>query len=302
MKINFESVLERDIDLLIMRRFSLNDYSFIHVFFDRAGVELTENHMVTNVSHSVMTNDGETDVEIILSDGNDKIAFLIEDKIDAIAQPEQAQRYKIRAEKALKEGVFNRCYIFIVAPQKYLNNNQEAGKYAYQVSYEEIRDILTDEFELALIDRALDESKRGYVPVEDRKVTEFWNKLHDYVETRFPDTFNIQWHIGEARGSNAVWLTIKCGHGICIELKTDRGFVDLEIPGYADKFVEFSKANKDIIDQKRLFIRTATKSLAIRKYTEIIDFTKDFSEQIDKVENAFIKAQELQDLVKFLKY
>ena len=302
MGINFESVMERDIDLLIMRGFSRNDYPFIHLFSNHAGVVLTENCIVENVSHSVMTNDGETDVEVIISDGNDKIAFLIEDKIDAIAQPEQAQRYIIRAEKALKEGVFNRYYIFIVAPQKYLNNNQEAEKYAYKVSYEEIRDILTDEFELALIDRALDESKRGYVPVEDRKVTEFWNRLQDYVETRFPNTFNIPWRKGEVRGSNAVWITIKCGHGICIELKTDRGFVDLEIPRYADKFVEFSKANKDIIDQKRLYIRTATKSLAIRKYTEIIDFTKDFSDQIEKVENAFLKAQELQDLVKFLKF
>ena len=302
MKINFEGVLERDIDLLIMRGFTRNDYPFIHLFSERAGVVLPDNHKVTSVSHSVMTNEGETDVEVIISDGNDKIAFLIEDKIDAIAQPEQAQRYKTRAEKALKEGVFNRYYIFIVAPQKYLNNNQEAKKYACQVSYEEIREILTDEFERALIDKAMDESRRGYVPVEDRKVTEFWSRLQDYVEMRFPDTFNIQWRTGEARGSNAVWIMIKCGHGIYIEMKTDRGFVDLEIPGYADKFVEFSKANKDIIDQKRLFIRTATKSLAIRKYTESIDFTKDFSDQIDKVENAFIKAQELQDLVKFLKY
>ena len=302
MEIVFENVFERDIDLMIMRGFARNDYPFMHLFSERAGVVLSENYKVSNVSHSVMTNDGETDVEVIISDGNDKIAFLIEDKIDAIAQPDQAQRYKTRAEKALKEGVFNRYYIFIVAPHKYLNNNQEAKKYACQVSYEEIREILTDEFEKALIDKALDESRRGYVPVEDRKVTDFWNKLQDYVETRFPDTFNIQWRKGEVRGSNAVWITIKCGHGICIEMKTDRGFVDLEIPGYADKFVEFSKANKDIIDQKRLFIRTATKSLAIRKYTDIIDFTKDFSDQIDKIENAFIKAQELQDLVKFLKY
>ena len=42
--------------------------------------------------------------------------------------------------------------------------------------------------------------------------------------------------------------------------------------------------------------------MAIRKYTEIIDFTKDFSDQIDKVENAFLMALEPQDLVKFLKY
>lgn len=302
MKLVFENVLERDIDLLIMRRFAMNDITFIKLFSERIADELSEKYRVISVYHSVLTNDGETDVEVILSDGEDKISFLIEDKIDAIAQPEQAQRYEIRAKRDLEQGLFDRYYIFIVAPQKYLKSNQEARKYAYQISYEEIRDILTDEFEQALLEKALNESKQGYMPVEDRKVTEFWDKLYDFIDTRFPDTFSIQWHKGKARGSNAVWIMIKCGQGACIEIKTNKGYVDLEILGYADKFVEFSKMNKDIIDQNRLFIRTASKSLAIRKYIDKIDFTGSFSGQIEKVEAAFLAAKELQDLVKYLKF
>ena len=50
------------------------------------------------VEHSVVTSDGETDVQAILSVDGKKIAFLIEDKIDAVAQNEQAKRY----EKELK--------------------------------------------------------------------------------------------------------------------------------------------------------------------------------------------------------
>ena len=45
----------------------------------------------------------------------------------------------------------------------------------------------------------------------------------------------------------------------------------------------------------------ATKSLAIRKYVDVIDFTKDFDEQIPKVEYAFIKAKELLNVAKELK-
>lgn len=302
MNIVFENVLERDIDFLIMRRFAMKDVLFIHLFSKRAEIDLDSELAILNVSHSVMTNDGETDVEIILSEGDEKIAFLIEDKIDAAAQPEQAKRYEIRAQKAIEQGLYNKYYIFIVAPQKYLNNNHEAGKYAYQVSYEEIREVLSDECEIALIDKALDESKQGYVPVEDRKVTDFWNQLYDFVENNYPDTFNLQGHKGEVRGSNAVWVTMNSGHGTTVVIKADRGFVDLEIPGYADRFAEFSKANKDVIDQKRLYIRTASKSLSVRKYTEIIDFTGDFSAQTDKLEDAFNKAKELQDLVKYLKF
>ncbi|MBR4344153.1 MAG: PD-(D/E)XK nuclease family protein [Lachnospiraceae bacterium] len=302
MNIIFENVVERDVDLLIMRRFALRDASFIRMFCEKTSIDPDTVYSVLNVSHSVMTNDGETDVEIILSDGSAKTAFLIEDKIDAIAQPEQAKRYELRAKKAIEQGLYDKYYIFIVAPQKYLNNNQEAGKYAYQVSYEEIREVLSDEFEMALIDKALDESKHGYVPVEDRKVTDFWNQLYDFVENNYPDTFNLQGHKGEVRGSNAVWVTMNSGHGTSVVIKADRGFVDLVIPGYADRFAEFSKVNKDVIDQKRLYIRTASKSLTVRKYIEIIDFAGDFSDQIDRVEDAFNKAKELQDLVKYLKF
>ena len=75
----------------------------------------------------------------------------------------------------------------------------------------------------------------------------------------------------------------------------------MELSGYAEKFMEFSKANQEILDKKRLYVRIATKSLAIRKYIETIDFRGSFSEQMDKLEDAFGKAKELQDLIKFLK-
>ena len=76
----------------------------------------------------------------------------------------------------------------------------------------------------------------------------------------------------------------------------------MEISGYAEKFQKFSKDNQMLLDKKRLYVRAASKSLAIRKYIEPFDFTKSFSEQIDFVEDAFRKAKELQDLVKDLKF
>ena len=60
--------------------------------------------------------------------------------------------------------------------------------------------------------------------------------------------------------------------------------------------------NQELLDSRRLYLRMASKSLAIRKYIDCIDFTKGFDEQIPLVENAFIKAKELQDLVKELKF
>ena len=183
-----------------------------------------------------------------------------------------------------------------------MDGNKEAAKYAYNISYEEIKETLSDEFDIAAINRALDESKKGYVPVEDRNVTLFWDKMFDYVDKRFPDTFSFYSKKGDIHGATAWWVTIKSGKGSKIVIKSDRGYVDLEIAGYTERFQEFSKANQELLDSRRLYLRMASKSLAIRKYIDCIDFTKGFDEQIPLVENAFVKAKELQDLVKELKF
>ena len=198
MKIVFENVLERDFDFLIMNRFAKKDVSFIELFLNKAGL-IWEGCSIDSISHSVTTNDGETDVEIILNSGGSKVGILIEDKIDAVAQPEQSSRYIIRANKAVEEGKYSSYYIFIVAPLKYLEGNKEAGKYQFKVSYEEILGVTAEGFEKAIVEKALDESKHGYVPVEDRNVTEFWNHIYDFVEEYYPDIFFIQGRRGESR-------------------------------------------------------------------------------------------------------
>ncbi len=301
MDISFENILERDVDFLLVRQFSIPNKKVIALFADKAGIKNSTKIRPIKISHSVMTSDGESDVEVILELNGDKIAFLIEDKIDAVAQPEQASRYKIRAEKAVENGLYANYHIFIIAPQKYLDGNKEAALYPNRISYEELRETLSDEFDISIIDKALDESKKGYIPIEDHKVTDFWNKLYDFVDEKFPDTFIINGKKGESRGSKARWITIKSGKGTSLQIKADRGYVDLEISGYADKFQEFSKNNQDLLDRKKLYLRMASKSLAIRSYFERIDFEKSFEDQTGYLEDAFAKAKELQDLVKYLK-
>ncbi len=298
--LTFESIQERDIDLLLMRQFACENKSFIKLFLHSAGIEGLE-YKVTSVSHSVMTTDGESDIEVILAVGQKHVAILIEDKIDAIAQPEQAKRYQIRASKAKKQGLYDEFHIFIVAPQKYLAGNKEAGLYKNKLPYEEIRETLDSEFDKALLERALDEAKHGYIPIEDKAVTRFWNALYDYIDKQYPDTFSVQGKKGDSRGTNAVWISFNCGQGIVAVLKTDKEYVDLEIPQYADRFVEFSKKNQKLLDEKRLIVRVATHSLAVRKYIGKIDFSKDFYEQLEVIDDALIKVKQLQDLVKDLK-
>lgn len=299
MNINFDNVIERDMDMLLMRQFAIRNDAFLDLFFERAGIKQIEIRDIS-ISHSVMTDDGETDVEAILNVENKRIAFLIEDKISAIAQPDQAARYEERAMKDIEQGRFDEYYIFIVAPKKYLDNNEEAHKYPHLISYEQIKETLKDSFDIAIIAQALYESKRGYVSRENKQVTLFWDRMYDFVEEKFPDTFSFYGKKGDIHASNW-WISIKSGQGTRIVIKSDRGFVDLEIAGYTERFQEFSRANQELLDRKQLHLRMASKSLAIRKYVDVIDFTKDFDEQIPKVEYAFIKAKELLNVAKELK-
>lgn len=301
MIMSFENVTERDLDLLFMQKFS-SDRQFLKLFLDEIGYNEAD-MTIRTISHSVSTEDGESDIVVTLDSKNGrKIALLIEDKINAPAMGNQALRYGKRGDKAKARGEYDEYHIFIVAPQKYLDGNTEARNYPHRISYETIQDKLSGVYDTALMAKALDASKHGYVTVYNKQVTDFWNKLYDFADMYYPDVFRIQGKKGLARsGDPGQWISISCNNQFSLQIKSDRGYVDLEIRGYAENFEQFSKDNKDLIDAKRLYVRTASKSLAIRRYVECIDFSQPFETQEDALRIAFNSAKELQDLIKEIK-
>ena len=50
--------------------------------------------------------------------------------------PEQCSRYEVRGNLGVSNGDYDEFSVFIVAPEKYLNENAEAKKYPNKVSYE----------------------------------------------------------------------------------------------------------------------------------------------------------------------
>jgi len=95
-----ETVFERDIDLYIINKF-LYDNKFKELFLDKIN---KCDFNVKECIHSYLDNDGESDITVILEKDEEKIALLIEDKIDAIAMPDQRNRYSLRGDKGIVEG------------------------------------------------------------------------------------------------------------------------------------------------------------------------------------------------------
>ena len=131
----FDDVSERDMDMLIAEEM-VSNADFRKLFLDKIGISDAD---VLSVELSKTDPAlGESDITVTLSAGGKRIGLLIEDKVDAIAMPEQAARYTLRGERGVSDGLYDEFYVFIAAPQKYLSENYEAAKYPNRVSYEEM--------------------------------------------------------------------------------------------------------------------------------------------------------------------
>lgn len=132
---NYQNTLERDIDRIICEEIYCSQ-SFFNLFLAKIS---REGAKVLSIFHSKRNEFGETDIEVIYEYGGTKHAILIEDKISAEPQPEQAERYRSRGEKDVKDGLYEDFSTFLVAPQRYLSNPANmAEKYDYTVSHDDI--------------------------------------------------------------------------------------------------------------------------------------------------------------------
>lgn len=271
MKIIMEKVFERDIDLLMINKFC-NDQNVLNYFCSKLGIN---NYYVESIQHSVSDENGESDISVILNNAKEKIAFLIENKIDAIAMPNQRARYDIRGNNGITNKLYDKYYVFIIAPKAYLSTNNEAKKYENQISYEELQELFNDDnYSISLLAQAIEEKKKGYVVIENENVTEFWKHYYDYVEKNYPK-LNINKVTGP-RGSSASWPTFNTPiQKYKIRHKSDRGYVDLEFPKIADKYFDFYEIVKEYLSDD-MTVHITGKSISVRLIVPKIDFKQDF--------------------------
>ena len=85
MRFKFLDVIERDIDRIILEEFA-SSKEFLDVFLSKIKMSNLE---VVELEHSKTDIElGESDITIIVKDRDIKHGILIENKIDAIAQPD----------------------------------------------------------------------------------------------------------------------------------------------------------------------------------------------------------------------
>jgi len=306
--LSLEAVRERDIDILLVEEFTVNEEFarwFAGQVFDD-GAELSSTLVARHSIHAAGL--GETDILLIFEATNrERRAILLENKIDAPPQPEQAERYLRRGEKGQADGEWSTFRTCIVAPERYITNRTGTDGYDSRVAYEQLRDWLRDSteddaranFRAEMIQQGIEQNRRGYSPIYDPAATDFWRSYWEYAIQRSPE---LEMASPGRRPAGSHWMQFRPSclpRGVVIQHKASHGRVDLELRGMADHAQEFARRYANQIPSDFRIVR-ASKSLAIRCAVPRIDHQQPFANQISEVSEALTAACTMLKLVKQL--
>ncbi|MEA4910816.1 hypothetical protein SDC9_21681 [bioreactor metagenome] len=280
-----ESVRERDVDLLILEEF-YSETGFERLFLNKIN---KENLKFLCAYRSVTTSGlGETDLQIeFLDEDNKTFYLLIENKIDAPFQEAQYERYLKRAT-ALSE---DNSKVILVAPEGYIKNKNE---FEYHISYEELSRFFENkkgsrnEYKMEILRLAIEQERRGYQIIKDEQVTAFWKEYYIYVKINIPE---LEMPDPKSKPSSSSFVYFKSSwvpKNMKLIHKMEKGNLDLELSGQADKYEEIIEKYKENIIEDIEIVVTG-KSLVFRTNVPDLNLKNIFEEERDKMEEFISK-------------
>ena len=208
MQQHFDYIRERDIDFLLVEELNINSQFSDYLFqYDIPKILQAVNFKAI---HSVIDEQyGETDIFFSFSACDKNYAILIENKINAPFQPDQAKRYKLRKNKIKKENRIDKIYTALTAPEKYINTHEETKDFDIIIFYENIIHYFINIektsrslYKAMIFNDAVAQSKCSYIVKENPQVTLFWQKYwtlirkeYSYLQMKEPSTkpFDADW-------------------------------------------------------------------------------------------------------------
>lgn len=175
---------ERDIDLLLVEELFASPH-FVGWLLGKSGLpnEVTS----STVLHSKRRTRSRREIDIFVEAVDrvaGRVALLVENKLDATEQPDQAESY--REELTVLADDFARRAITIICPSTYAEAHRDfTSKFDAVVTYEELADYfvarqaaqLSDsgrmQFRADLLRQAVAKSRRGYTPVPNEVIGGF---------------------------------------------------------------------------------------------------------------------------------
>ena len=298
------TISERDMDLLFIESITTDPEfaTFVLNKTDLKGKTIRVLHAELSKTDSYL---GESDITVIVDVDGYKYALLIEDKIDAIAMPEQHDRYIKRGSKGIKAGEYQDFRIFIFCPEKYYRNNKEAKLYEHHLSYEECKEYFDSKndplsiFHSQQIAQAIAKAKKPASINVNEKANTFLKQYISYQKENYPSL-----DLSTKEDRNGWWTDYRTELGNAyINHKIQEGYVDLTFLRASDKIdrakfiVEWARRHK-IPD---ISVVQTKKSAMIRIHVPKLNIMKGF-ESIDKDElnQCFEAIKELTDFASII--
>ncbi len=284
----FRAVSEHDIDMLVLEEIHASA-GFRSWVAGQCSIAWAENHRFAGAWHSITEgNLGESDLVLLLGgpDGK-KVCILIENKIDAAPQPNQAARYQERGDSGISRGGWDSFTTAIIAPHDYLKS-EWAEDYEHRISYEDIRNQIASsdldparrDFKVAMINAAIEQSRRGYRPVADPVVTAFYRAFHAFVEEEFAELKMKKPGDVPAKSGWIHYRPQGLDKRFTLRHKLQFGRVDLEMPGCGQLLDKIASDNQTLIGADIQVIQVG-KAAALSIPVPEIDKTEDLDGQIE---------------------
>jgi len=287
---------ERDIDLLLAEEFSVNP-AFATWVLSKTKFASQEAEVVdVHVSRADVL--GESDLIVIFArPTGDRFALLIEDKLDAPLQPDQAERYRQRAEKEVRLGLCAEFEIVLAAPRHYIEYYPGLEGFDVKIAHEDIGAKIAE----------LDPSPRGlyradFIGSASTKRINAWKRQSDDATDSFweaayriaTEEFPILEMKRVAISKGNVWLDLRphdmptMPRRTYVRVKGDRGFIDLTISNTVA-----AALHPDIAPLlgTGMSIHQTGKSAAIRIETEGFSVTDELG--MTRIRSAFSAAAQL---------
>jgi hypothetical protein len=132
-----DHIIERDLDLVIVG--ALFTSAPFRAFMLQSAIGWTKGHNLVRTCVSEVADAGETDVLLVVDlEGAKRLALMIEDKINAAFQPEQANRYRERGEQGIRTGRWDSFTTCLCAPEGYLAAARPDKEWGAYISFESI--------------------------------------------------------------------------------------------------------------------------------------------------------------------
>jgi len=217
------------------------------------------------------------------------VRVLIENKVDAGFQRDQAARYRERAKIYAAEADCLEATTLLIAPAVYLGDAGNALGFDAVLTYEEIRSWFTASpsdaratYKAAVLTAAINKATIGYNPIANDAVSSFWHAYWQFSGFNAPE-LSMKRPGGKPAGSTWIYFAPpNLPRETWLVHKLADGYVELTIGGAAGRIGEMQTKLQALLES-RMIIERAGMSAAIRIPVPTINAGRLFTEQHEAV-------------------